>query len=123
MKQQQVIDSFIAGHLSKFEASNLVSCSGLLKSYETIIAQWVNNNNVIILNQTRYSQSASRIQNKLTLALVKSRITHDKVTSLVLLGVPRGCTDLKLAALQGNYEKALSKGVQLTHEQVKKLLA
>lgn len=116
MKQNEVIKNFVEGYFGKFEGSNLISENGKLVNYGTVLAQW--HESLLITNQTKYSRSTTIIQNSLALMQVKSKAP----SSLVLKGINLGCTDLKRAALNGEYMEALYKGERLTQEQVNLIL-
>jgi activator of 2-hydroxyglutaryl-CoA dehydratase len=116
MKQIKVVKNFVERYFDKAEGSNLVSENGRLINYETTLAQWCGS--LLITNQTKYSQSSTVIQNMLAFEQVKAR-----QRSLVLLGIARGCTDLKRAALNGEWREALYNGKRLTQEHVNLILS
>lgn len=63
MKNVDVIKSFVIGDNWANKTKNLKIDGDKLMNYDTVIAQRVDHNN-IILNMTKYSQSTTTIQNQ-----------------------------------------------------------
>ena len=63
MKNIEVIKCFMKGYPAKSSSGNLRSTGEKLFSYNTCIAEWVND--YLFVNLTKYSSSTSRIQNML----------------------------------------------------------
>ena len=68
MKNVDVIKSFVVGDNWVNKTKNLKIDGDKLVNYDTVIAQRVDDNN-IILNMTKYSQSTTTIQNQVLDAL------------------------------------------------------
>ena len=63
MRNIEVIKCFMKWHPAKSSSGNLRSTGEKLFSYNTCIAEWVND--YLFVNLTKYSSSTSRIQNML----------------------------------------------------------
>src|SRR4051794_15292426 len=63
MKNIEVVELFVSGTQNHKGTKNLHIENGKLISYYTVIGQWMGNS--ILVNDTKYSQSTSVIQNKL----------------------------------------------------------
>ena len=63
MRNIEVIKQFLKGYPAKSSSGNLRSTGEKLFSYNTCIAEWVND--YLFVNLTKYSSSTSRIQNML----------------------------------------------------------
>lgn len=61
MKNIQVVENFMQGKAG--QANNLVSTGKQLINYSTVIAKHSDINNIIFLDNTRYSNTTSTIQN------------------------------------------------------------
>jgi hypothetical protein len=88
MNNKSVINAFVCGKSAKSSNGNLKSFGNRLVSYYTTIAQRLDNG-TIVLNNTKYSVSTSKIQ-KWTRATFFGKRNVMEVTS-----VPLGATDLQ----------------------------
>lgn len=92
-KNNELISMFLVGREGR--ARNLTSYNGKLKSYDTVIAEWVNGD--LLVNDTKYSNTTTKIQNDLRKQL--GGIPHIDVRHYT--DIPINCQSLK------NYEAAL----------------
>jgi hypothetical protein len=88
MNNQSVINAFVCGKSAKSSNGNLKSLGNRLVSYYTTIAQRLDNG-TIVLNNTKYSVSTSKIQ-------TWTRVAFNCYRNVVeVTSVPFGATDLQ----------------------------
>ena len=88
MNNQSVIRAFACGKPAKSSNGNLKSLGNKLVSYYTTIAQRLDDG-TIVLNNTKYSVSTSKIQTQILYELIHCRNVVD------VMNVPLGATDLQ----------------------------
>lgn len=64
-KNEHILEAFANGNRKSAKVGNLQIEEGKLWNYNTVIAEYDINNNKIIVNETKYSVSTTRIVNKL----------------------------------------------------------
>lgn len=74
MRNIEVIKQFLNKSSGNSDSGNLISTGDRLFSYNTCIAEWIDDDDYVIINTTKYSSTTSRHQNMLKNKLIYSSI-------------------------------------------------